>query len=116
MLRSFSRLLYVAMLVAMLGGLPLVAQSVTARFSGQVIDPDGGAIPGASIQVVNQETLAQREVKTDALGAYVVPSLAPGRYQIVVEADGFDRKQSSIITLVAGQNFVFDVKMSVGGV
>lgn len=116
MLRFFSRLLYVAMLVAVLGGLPLVAQSVTARFSGQVSDPDGGAIPGASIQIVNQETLAQREVKTDALGVYVIPSLAPGRYQIVVEADGFDRKQSSIITLVAGQNFVFDVKMSVGGV
>jgi hypothetical protein len=49
MLRFFSRLLYVVMLLAVLGSLPLFAQSVTARLSGQVTDPDGGAIPGATV-------------------------------------------------------------------
>ncbi len=77
---------------------------------GQVTDPDGGAIPGASIQVINQESLAQRTAKTDAIGAYVVPSLPAGRYQSSSEATGFDRKLSDVITVVAGQNFVFDVR------
>ncbi len=116
MLRLFSRLLYVVTLIAVLGSVSLLAQSVTARFSGQVSDPDGGAIPGASVQIVNQESLAKREAKTDALGNYVVPSLPAGRYQINVEAEGFAPRSSDVITLVAGQNFVFDVKMSVGGV
>jgi hypothetical protein len=116
MLRLFSRLLYVVTILAVLGSLPLFAQSVTGRFSGTVTDTDGGAIPGASVKLLNQETLAERETKTDAGGNYVLPSLPAGRYQIVVVAEGFDRRSSDIITLVAGQNFVFNVKLSVGGV
>jgi Carboxypeptidase regulatory-like domain len=116
MLRSFSRLLYVVTLLAALGSLPLFAQSVTGRFSGLVTDTDGGAIPGASVQIVNQETLVKREVKTDATGMYAIPSLPPGRYQVIVEADGFSRRSSEIVTLASGQNFTFNAPMSVGGV
>lgn len=116
MYRLFSRLLYAAALFVVLASLPLVAQSVTARLSGQIADPDGGAIPGASIQVINQETLAKRDATTDGAGNYVVASLPAGRYQIVVDAQGFNRRSSSIITLVAGQNFVFNAQMLVGGV
>ncbi len=115
MFRFFSRCLFMAMLVAMVVHGASRAQSVTARFSGEVTDPDGGAIPGASVQVINQETLARRETKTDA-SAYILASLPPGRYQIVVQAEGFDRKSSDIITVVAGQNFVFNVRMSLGSV
>jgi hypothetical protein len=106
---------YLILLCVVMSGLSVLAQSVTARFSGRVVDTDGAVIPGASVQIVNQETLAHREVLTDGLGAYVLPSLAPGRYQIIVSADGFDRKESNIITIVAGQEFVFNVNMSVSG-
>jgi hypothetical protein len=116
MIRFLSRVLSAAVLMAVLGALPLFAQSVTARFSGSVTDTDGGAIPGASIQIVNQESFAKRDTKSDGEGNYVVPSLPAGRYQIVVEATGFARRASDIITVVAGQNFVFNVKMAVGGV
>jgi len=116
MFRLFSRLLYVALLLLFLGSLPLLAQNAAGRFSGQVTDPDGNAIPGASIHVINQESLATREAKTDGLGAYLVPSVPAGRYQVVVEADGFDRRLSDIVTLAAGQNFVFNARMSVSAV
>src|SRR5580698_3064836 len=114
--RFFPRLLCVLMFLAIQGGLLLVAQSVTARFSGQVTDTDGGAIPGATVQIINQESFAKREVKTDGTGNYIVATLPAGRYQITVEADGFTRRASSSITLVAGQVFVFNVQMAVGGV
>jgi hypothetical protein len=116
MLRLFTRLLCAVTFIAVLGSLPLFAQSVTGRFSGLVTDTDGGAIPGASVQIINQESLAKRETTSDASGAYVVANVAPGRYSIVVKADGFALRSSDVITLVAGQNFVFDVKLSVGGV
>src|SRR6185437_3759118 len=115
-LRFLIRLLHSAALLTLFGSAVLSAQSVTARFSGQVTDSDGGAIPGASMQVINEERLARREAKTDPLGAYVVPSLPAGRYQIIVEAEGFSRRSSDIITVVAGQNFVFNVQLTVGGV
>src|SRR5580698_7857423 len=111
MLRFFSRLLHVVTLMILLTGVSLLAQSVTARFSGQVTDTDGGAIPGASIQIINQESLAKRATKSDASGEYSVANVAPGRYQIIVEADGFARRSSDVITITAGQNFIFNVKM-----
>ncbi len=116
MSRFVLKRLFFLLSVIVWGSTVLLAQSVTARFSGQVTDTDGGAIPGATVQIVNQESLARRTGTTDAQGGYVIASLAPGRYQIVVEATGFDRKQSDIITVVAGQDFVFNAKMSVGGV
>lgn len=116
MLRLFSRPLYVVLFLAVLGSLPVFAQSVTGRFAGLVTDTDGGAIPGASIQIVNQESLAKRETKSDESGAYVVANVAPGRYQIIAETEGFARRTSDIITIVGGQNFVFNVQMSVGAV
>ncbi len=116
MLRLFTRSIVCGTSLVCAGGLPSLAQSAIARLSGQVTDPDGNAIPGASIHVLNLDSLVTREAKTDGLGAYLVPSLPPGRYQIVVEVDGFDRRSSDVITLVAGQNFVFDARMTVSGV
>ena len=113
--RLFARLLSAQVLIALLLCSPLYGQS-SGRFSGQVTDQDGGAIPGATVQIVNQETLVKREVKTDAIGAYAVPSLPPGRYQVIVEADGFSRRSSEVITLSIGQSLVFSASMSVGGV
>ncbi|MCU1321294.1 MAG: TonB-dependent receptor plug [Acidobacteriaceae bacterium] len=116
MLRSILWLLSLLGLLVALGGLPLYSQMAMGRFSGTVTDSDGGAIPGATVQVVNQETLVKRDAKSDAEGAYVVPALPAGRYQIVVDADGFARRESAFFTLAQGQVFVYNVKMSIGGV
>ena len=99
--------------MAVFGVLPLVGQRDAGSFSGQVTDPDGGVIPGATVQIVNQDTLVKREVKTDSTGAYNVPALPPGRYQVIVDADGFSRRSSDIFTLAAGQAIVFNAQISV---
>lgn len=116
MFRSFFQLLCVAVLMIASGGLPAFSQMAMGRFSGVVADSDGGAIPGASVQIVNQETLVKRTAKTDGVGAYIVPSLPAGRYQIIVEADGFSRRQSGVVTLAQGQVFVYNATMSIGGI
>lgn len=116
MRQIFFQLSCAVAIVAALGSLPLFAQNASGHLSGQVTDQDGAAIPAASVQTVNQETLVKREVKSDATGAYSIPSLPPGRYQIIVEADGFSRRSSPIITLTAGQSLVFNAAMSIGGV
>ncbi|MBT9331580.1 TonB-dependent receptor [Paracidobacterium acidisoli] len=114
MLRSLKRLLSATILLTLLASVPAAAQ--TGRFSGQVADQGGGVIPGATVQVVNQDTLVKRETKTDATGNYSVVSLPPGRYQVIIDADGFNRISSEAVSLAAEQTFVFNAKMSVGGV
>lgn len=53
------------------------AQS-TASLSGTVTDPSGAVVPNAQVTVHSLGTGANRVVKTDSDGIYVVPSLQPG--------------------------------------
>ena len=113
MLRSFRWLLLAMALITVSSALRLDGQTATGRFSGQITDPDGAAIPDATIQIVNQDTLVKREAKTDSDGSYTVPGLPPGRYQLIVEAQGFSRRSSQILSLASGQAVVFNAQISV---
>lgn len=116
LIRSLLRLMLVIPLIAMLGLPAAVAQNNEGRISGQVTDPNDAVIPGASVQVVNQDSLLKRNVQTDEAGAYNVVGLPPGRYQVIVEAAGFTRRSSEILTLVAGHSVVFNAQIEVSQV
>ncbi len=116
MFRSFRWLLLAMALIPMFSALRLAGQTAAGHFSGQITDPDGAAIPAATIQIVNQDTLVKREVKTDNSGSYIVPGLPPGSYQLIVEAHGFSRRSSQILSLAAGQTLVFNAQIAVNTV
>jgi hypothetical protein len=89
------------------------AQSEKGQISGQVTDPQGLAVPNATVEIVNQDTSAKRETKTDEAGHYAVPDLSGGRYRVAVQAQGFGAFASEDITIAPGQAVVFDVKLTV---
>src|SRR5205807_1884656 len=67
---------------------PLFAQSGSVRLRGQVADPSGAVIPGASISVKGP-TGSAVAAKSDGAGLYEVRNLAPGKYAVTVTAKGF---------------------------
>lgn len=67
------------------------AQSDTASISGFVKDPSGSAVPNATVTVLNEATQIERKAVTNDSGYYVVTSLPPGFYTVVVEATGFQK-------------------------
>ena len=103
-------------LIALLSLAAAYGQGNEGTISGQVSDPDGGVIPGASVQIINQDTLVKRAVQTDSVGAYSVSGLPPGRYQVIIEATGFTRRTSEILTLTAGHSIAFNAKIEVSKV
>jgi Carboxypeptidase regulatory-like domain/TonB-dependent Receptor Plug Domain len=110
-----SRFLVKAVTVGMflfLGAGPAWSQADMGQISGQVSDPQGLAVVGATVQVLNQDTLVKREVTTDAGGQYVAPFLPAGRYQVVVQAEGFGTSASETLSLAAGQTLVFNVQLT----
>ena len=66
-----------------------VAQVLYGTIVGNVKDPSGAAIPGATITVTETETQLTRKVTTDASGNYRASTLAAGNYNLKVEAKGF---------------------------
>ena len=53
--------------------------------SGKVVDPDGLALPGATVTVKEQNTGFTRTAVTASNGAYTVPNLDPGKYTVTVD-------------------------------
>ncbi len=47
------------------------AQSTGGRIRGTVTDPSGSAVPGATMQLINEDTHATREVQSGANGDYM---------------------------------------------
>ena len=79
-------------LAAMLGIL-LLAGVAWAQFSsgvqGTVTDESESVIPDAAISLTNLATGVTNSSQTSSAGVYRFASMAPGDYQLQVEADGF---------------------------
>src|SRR5688500_3251465 len=65
-----------------------LAQSV-ATISGQVTDASGAVLPGATVEILNEDTGITRTVVSDAEGRYRVRDLTLGRYRISGSLTGF---------------------------
>src|SRR5258708_427715 len=66
----------------------LMAQTL-GGITGQVADPTGATVAGATITITNVATNANRTVMSNEAGVYDFPSLPPGAYSMKVEKSGF---------------------------
>ncbi len=64
-------------------------ESASSGIVGQVVDSTKGAMPGATVTVINTGTNAQRVVNTDGEGRFSIPNLPPAVYTVRVELSGF---------------------------
>ena len=80
---------------------------------GTITDPSGASIPGAKITVTDETTSGSRATKTNDQGYYVVPSLRPSSYSLVVEAQGFAATTRKGIRLQADENATVNQVVSV---
>src|SRR5260370_29965999 len=66
------------------------AQSTNAELSGRITDPNGLPVPKVKIEAVNVLTNVSTSTETNEAGIYVIPSLQPAIYRILVQKEGFD--------------------------
>src|SRR5262245_60319486 len=86
---SMLRRVVVAMLFLAIAVVPAWAQGVTGTLTGKIIDEQGLALPGATVNVQNLATGFRRSTTTDAEGAYRLPGLPVGAYDVQIELAGF---------------------------
>jgi hypothetical protein len=65
------------------------AQVVKGAIAGSVVDSTGGVVPGAQIEVLDPATGASGKALSDATGAFRMPLLAVGSYNLTVTMQGF---------------------------
>jgi hypothetical protein len=87
-----------------------------ATVTGEVSDSTGAAVAGATITVRNTGTNGIRLVTTNDDGAYTVPALIPGMYDVKSEKAGFKVASRTNIELQVQQTARVDFTLEVGQV
>jgi hypothetical protein len=84
--------------------LPLQAQNSNSGLSGAITGATGAAVPNAKVIAKNLATGQSTEVSSDSSGAYAMPNLAPGDYEVAVSAEGYSTNTvKATISAGAGQ-------------
>ena len=87
------------------------AQTPTGDLHGQVADPSGAAISGASV-VLTPATGSPIVVQSNAQGLYEFKSVAPGTYTLTVAATGFTLFENDNV-VIAERAVKLDVSMAI---
>src|SRR5438093_12148320 len=68
----------------------------TGTISGHVTDPDGLAVPGATVTVASPVLQGVRSSTTSPNGDYIIPFLPAGDYDVTFELQGFKTVKRSV--------------------
>src|SRR5205085_2507666 len=103
-------------LLLLLAFVSVTAQEFRGSLSGNVTDPNGAALPGATVEIKNVETNAASTATTNEQGGYSFPLLQPGKYTMTVTAQGFNTVQREGIEIRVADKLTLDIPMQVAGV
>ena len=93
---------------------PVFPQEFRATVTGRIVDPDGLAVPGVTVNVTNAGTNEVASAVTNTEGVYSLPFLRPGTYSISAELEGFRRHTQENIALQVGQTQTLNITLQVG--
>jgi hypothetical protein len=97
--------------LAMLMSWKCPAQTQTGVISGQVMDPSGAAMVGATL-LLTTPSGASMDTTTNREGVYEFKNLAPGNYEIKAVAAGFAMFDKNVISLAPGQTLRIDIPLT----
>ncbi|HMF56267.1 MAG TPA: TonB-dependent receptor [Pyrinomonadaceae bacterium] len=91
------------------------SQATTGDIEGRVLDPNGAAVPNATVTALNQATGLERTVTADGEGNYRLILLPPGAYTVRATSQGFAQTELRDVQVTVGGNTPLEVKLSVSG-
>jgi vitamin B12 transporter len=107
----------ILVLVLVTGASAVLAQGTSgAAITGQVKDPQGANLPGATITLYGRDRTFSLVTTSDSNGSYRFEKLAPGEYFIEAEARGLAAASGKTVTVESSQTTTFDIALELSGV
>ena len=91
-----------------------LGQSNKGGINGTVIDPNGAAVPGATVTVTNLGTNQTTTATTTESGAFSVSSLDPVTYSLTIEAQGFKKAVVQSVKVDTSSTAAVNVTLEAG--
>jgi len=93
-----------------------VAFAQTGSIQGTVTDKSGAVVEGASVTVRNLDTNTERAVTSSGTGAFSIPNLPVGPYEIAVKKEGFRTFKVDKVTLTVAEALTANAQLEPGAV
>src|SRR3954469_16055365 len=93
---------------------PARAQEGTSQLRGHVTDAQGGALPGVTVVVTNQDSGNYREAVSGVDGSWLMAALRPGRYEVSAQLQGFKKFVRRDLVVAVGNQLSVDVQLELG--
>ena len=104
-----------ALVAFLVGGGWAVAQAPTGTISGNIIDESDQVVPGATVELINEQTQATRTATTGPDGRFAFNAVPAGAYTVKVTLEGFRAVESKNNVVSAGTHLALDrIVLAVG--
>ncbi|HEU4389103.1 MAG TPA: TonB-dependent receptor [Blastocatellia bacterium] len=113
--RGLARITVSLSLLWLLGSINVFAQYQSA-IEGTITDASGAVIPEAQVTLINVDTNVSQTTRSNSVGFYSFPTLAPGKYKITAAAKGFVSVTQENITVAGNEVKTVAVSLKVGDV
>jgi len=100
---------------AVLFGAATAWSQTNGEIRGTVNDPSGAVVPGAAVTATLTGTDSIRTVTSDNDGAFVIPELAVGSYDVSTDAQGFKKSLTKNVVVTIGHVNFITVTLQIGG-
>jgi hypothetical protein len=101
------------MAVAALYSSALFAQQTLGGVTGDVTDPSGSVIPGATVTVLDEQTALSRTATSNGAGTYSFVNLPIGSYTVTFAANGFETQKTPHITVQGNRTATLNAQLKV---
>ena len=109
-------ILALLVLVVLPGG-RLGAQSIAGNIGGTLVDPSGAVIPGVQVTLINEGTTESRTTLSNDTGEFVFAAVQPGTYTIKAEKTGFRGfNRKGVAVTVSGRVGLGRIQLELGEV
>jgi hypothetical protein len=93
-----------------------LAQDLTSRVDGVVVDQSGGRVPGVTVTLTSIDTNVSRTAITDQAGLYVFPQVRSGTYRVSAELSGFKKAVVEGVQVEVAIPATVRLELEVGGI
>ncbi len=89
-------------------------QTVTGSITGEVTDPSGAVVVGATVTAENTATSVKTTAQTNSVGVYSIRFLPVGTYKLSIDATGFIPTSVPGFAIEINQTAKINVTMTIG--